>query len=63
MKASGLYKKSKDEQSCILLNLAGHEAVEVFNTFQFTKGKSGEDPKILLKKFGSTLFSTEECDI
>lgn len=51
MKASGLFKTSKKEQSCILLNLARQDAVEVFNTFQFTKEESNEDPKVLLEKF------------
>ena len=41
--ASGNEKKSNKEKCCMLLNLAGEQAIEVFNTFTF-EGEKDDDP-------------------
>ena len=52
MSASGFDTKevSKKKQAAILLNLAGEEAIEVYNTFTFDEG-GDQDPEVILKKF------------
>lgn len=57
--ASGLDTKSKEVQSMTLLHVIGHDAVEVFNTFQWTDEECEECDKhvslhtvnCILKKF------------
>ena len=47
MSASGFDTKevSKKKQAAILLNLAGEEAIEVYNTFTFDEG-GDQDPEV-----------------
>ena len=49
--ASGNEKKSNKEKCCMLLNLAGEQAIEVFNTFTFEEGEKDDDPEVLMRKF------------
>ena len=39
------------DKCCILLNLAGEQAVEVLNTFTFKEGEKDDDPEVLMRKF------------
>jgi hypothetical protein len=41
----------KKKQAAILLNIAGEEAIEVFNTFTFAEDEDKEDPEAILAKF------------
>ena len=41
----------KKKQAAILLNIAGVEAIEVFNTFTFAKDDDKDDPEAILAKF------------
>ena len=49
--ASGNEKKSKKEKCCMLLNLAGEQEIEVYNTFTFTDREEEDDPEVLMGKF------------
>ena len=49
--ASGHEKKTKKEKTCILLNLAGEQAIEIYNTFAYVEEESEEDVDVVLKKF------------
>lgn len=51
MKASGSNKQSQDTQVCILLNLIGDEALEVYNTFKFDAEEDKDNLNIVLDKF------------
>ena len=35
----------------MLLNLAGEQAIEVYNTFTFTDREEEDDPEVLMRKF------------
>ena len=49
--AANLEKNSK-EKTCILLNLAGAEALEIYNTFQYVgENESADDLTVVMKKF------------
>ena len=48
--ASGYDQKSNKEKCCMLLNLAGEQAIEVFNTFSFEEGEV-DKPQNLVDKF------------
>ena len=55
--ASGFEKKTKPERCCMLLNLAGEQAIDVYNTFTY-KGSEGDtpaedpkDPDVVIQKF------------
>ncbi len=41
----------KKEKCCILLDLAGEQMIEVFNTFMFEQGEKDDDPEVLMNKF------------
>ena len=41
----------KKKQAAILLNIAGEEAIEVFNTFTFAEDEDKDDPEDILAKF------------
>ena len=41
----------KKKQAAILLNIAGEEATEVFNTFTFAEDEDKDDPEDMLAKF------------
>ncbi|XP_046858591.1 uncharacterized protein K02A2.6-like [Xenia sp. Carnegie-2017] len=45
--AAGHSRKSKKEKSCILLNLAGEDAVERYNSFTYNEEEDKDDPEIL----------------
>lgn len=49
--AAGHSRKTKKEKSCILLNLAGEDAVEKYNSFTFNEEEDKDDPEILKQKF------------
>ena len=49
--AAAYSKIDKKRQSYILLNLAGHEAIERSKSFIYEEGESSEDPEVLIKKF------------
>ena len=50
--AANLEKKSSKEKTCILLNLAGAEALEIYNTFQYVgENESADDHTVVMKKF------------
>ena len=49
--ASGYERKSKKEKTCMLLNLAGEQAIEVFNTFTFGDDEEADDPEQVIRKF------------
>jgi type I restriction-modification system DNA methylase subunit len=49
--ASGYEKKTKKEKTCILLNLAGEQAIETYNTFTYIEGESEETIDVVIKKF------------
>ena len=49
--AAGHSRKTKKERSCILLNLAGEDAVERYNSFTFDEGEDRDDPDVLKQKF------------
>ena len=53
MAATGLNATSvpKKKQPAILLNIAGEEAIEVFNTFTFAEDNDKDDPEAILAKF------------
>ena len=53
MSATGYNATSvpKKKQAAILLNIAGKEAIEVFNTFTFAIDEEKDDPEIILAKF------------
>jgi hypothetical protein len=40
----------KKKQAAILLNIAGEEAIEVFNTFTFAEDEDKDDPEDILAK-------------
>ena len=44
-------KKSNKEKCCMLLNLAGEQAIGFFNTFTFEEGEKDDDPEVLMRKF------------
>ena len=48
--ASGYDEKTKREKTCILLNLAGEQAIETFNTFMYAEDESEEDVNVIIKK-------------
>ena len=48
--ASGHDKKTKKEKTCILLNLAGEQAIEIYNTFAYVEDES-EDIDVVIRKF------------
>jgi hypothetical protein len=48
--ALGYEKKTNKEKCCMLLNLAGEQAIEVFNTFTFEEGGKDDDPEVLMRK-------------
>ena len=48
--ASGFEKKSDKEKYCMFLNIAGEQAIEVYNTFSFDE-KEVDDLKVLMNKF------------
>lgn len=48
---SGYESKSKKAKTCILLNLAGEQAIEIYNTFIYIKDESKEDIDVVVKKF------------
>ena len=49
--ASGYEKKSNKEKCCMPLNLAGEQAIEVYNTFTYGEEEERDDPAVLMKKF------------
>ena len=49
--AAGHSRKTKKERSCILLNLAGEDAVERYNSFSFEEDEDRDDPDVLKQKF------------
>ena len=49
--AAGHGRKSKKERACILLNLAGEEAVERYNSFTYNEDEDKDDPEVLMMKF------------
>ena len=49
--ASGYEKKSNKEKCCMLLNLAGEQAIEVYNTFTYDEKEEQDDPAVLIEKF------------
>ena len=53
MSATGLNATSvpKKKQAAILLNIAGEEAIGVFNTFTFAEDNDKDDPEAILAKF------------
>ena len=48
--ASGFEKKSDKEKYCMFLNIAGEQAIELYNTFCFDE-KEVDDLKVLMNKF------------
>ena len=49
---ANLEKKSSKEETCILLNLAGAEALVIYNTFQYVgENESANDHTVVMKKF------------
>ena len=46
--ASGYEKKSNKEKCCTLLNLAGEQAIEVYNTFTYGEKEEQDDPAVLI---------------
>lgn len=53
--ASGIDKKTKGK-ICILLNLAGEQAIETYNTFTYGKGESKEDLDVEIKSSKSIVI-------
>ena len=51
MKASGLSGKPKAQRLAILLNLAGEDAIEVYNHFKYFPIEDPSDPDVVLEKF------------
>ena len=51
LRASGLGSKPKAQRLAILLNLAGEDAIEVYNHFKYLPEEDADDPAIILKKF------------
>ena len=51
MRASGLSSKPKPQRLAILLNLAGEDAIEVYNHFQYLPTEDGGDPDVVMEKF------------
>jgi hypothetical protein len=53
MSATGFDARNvpKKKQAAILLNIAGEEAIEVFNTFTFAEDEDTDDPEDILAKF------------
>lgn len=49
--ASGYEKKSNKKKCCMLLNLAGEQAIEVYNTFTYEEKDEQDDPAVLIQKF------------
>ena len=45
----------KRKQTAILLNVAGEEAIEVFNTFTFAEEDDRDDPQAILTKISELL--------
>lgn len=55
--ATGYEEKSKKKKACILLNLAGEQAIEMYNTFTYNEGESKEDIEVVVTKF------EEQCNL
>ena len=51
LKASGLGSKPKAQRLAILLNLAGEDAIEVYNHFKYLPDEDADDPEVVLRKF------------
>ena len=51
MTASGMEGRSQKVQSCTLLHVIGDEALEIYNTFDFTQQEDRNKLKVLLDKF------------
>ena len=49
--ASGYAGKSKKEKTCILLNLAGEQAIEISNTFTYIEEENKDDIEVVVNKF------------
>ena len=49
--ASGHNKKTKKDKTCILLNLAAEQAIEIYNTFAYVEDESEEDIDVVIRKF------------
>ena len=49
--ASGYEKKSNKEKCCMLLNLAGGQAIEVYNTFTYDEKEEQDNPAVFIEKF------------
>ena len=49
--AANLDEKSGKTKTCILLNLAGSEALEIYNTFQYSHDEKDDDIEVVMKKF------------
>ncbi|XP_046863328.1 uncharacterized protein LOC124457081 [Xenia sp. Carnegie-2017] len=62
--AAGHSRKSKKEKSCILLNLAGKDVVERYNSFTYNEEEDKDDPEILVKKFEEIYLKNiaRKCD-
>ena len=61
--AAALSEKTKKIQSCILLNLAGADAILKAESFQYTTHESREDPEVLLIKFREQCMPTKNIII
>ena len=51
MTATGMEGRSQKVQSCTLLHVIGDEALEIYNTFDFTQQEDRNKLKVLLDKF------------
>ncbi|CAH2092467.1 unnamed protein product [Euphydryas editha] len=51
LKASGVYKESKEIQASLLVNLIGSEGYDIYLTFKYIKEEDQDDIDILIKKF------------
>ena len=48
--AASLDEKSGKTKTCILLNLAGSEALEIYNTFQYSRDEKDDNTEVVMKK-------------
>ena len=58
--ASGYEKMSNKEKCCMLLNLAGEQAIEVYNTFTYEEKKEQDDPAVLIQKYLKSIVTQRE---
>ncbi|UYV68079.1 hypothetical protein LAZ67_5002987 [Cordylochernes scorpioides] len=51
LEASGLNEKKDNTKTAIFLNIAGENAIDIYNNFKFDKEEDKYNPDIILKQF------------